>query len=141
MLLRLFGATIGSRVHPYPTARVWAPWNLTMEDESCLGLDSDTYNVAKVFIGKAAVISQKVYLCTASHDVDDPSFPLTAAPIQVGSKAWVAAAAFVGPGVSIGAGAVIGAASVVRRDVEPWTIVIGNPAVRVRQRPNGKAQH
>src|SRR4051794_40347659 len=35
-LLRFFGANVGKRVHPYPSSRVWAPWNLTLRDDSCL---------------------------------------------------------------------------------------------------------
>jgi len=38
------------------------------------------------------------------------------------------------PGVTIGDGAVVGAHSVVRHDVEPYSIVVGNPAVRVGYR-------
>ena len=36
-LLRLFGAKLGKGVHPHPSARVWAPWNLEMGDHACLG--------------------------------------------------------------------------------------------------------
>ena len=139
-LLRLFGANIGKGVHPYPSARIWAPWNLTMGDGSCLGLGSDTYNVEHVRVGAGAVVSQKAYLCSASHDIDQAHFPLTAAPISIGAGAWVAAAAFVGPGVTIGEGAVVGAATVVTKDVEPWAVVVGNPAAFVRfRKPSGQA--
>jgi putative colanic acid biosynthesis acetyltransferase WcaF len=85
------------------------------------------------------VVSQKAYLCTASHDVDDPAFPLVGAPITIGSGAWVAAAAFVGPGVTVGEGAVLGACAVVSRDVEPRAIMVGNPAQFVRWRQSGEA--
>ena len=54
--------------------------------------------------------------------------PLVTSPIVVGDRAWVAADAFIGPGVTIGEGAVVGARSSVYRDVEPWTVVAGNPA-------------
>jgi putative colanic acid biosynthesis acetyltransferase WcaF len=54
---------------------------------------------------------------------------LVTAPIRIGPGAWVAAGAFIGPGVTVGDGAVVGAGAVVMRDVEPWTVVAGNPAV------------
>lgn len=136
-LLRCFGASIGPGAHPYPSVRIWAPWNLTMERDSCLGHRVDCYSVAPIRIGEGAVVSQDVHLCTASHDYRDAAFPLISAPIVVGPLAWVAAAAFVGPGVTVGDGAVVGAASVVFRDVEPWTVVAGNPACSIKRRVLG----
>ncbi len=135
MLLRMFGATIGARAHPYPRARIWAPWNLTIDADGCLADDVDCYCVAPVRIGAHATVSQYSYLCTASHDFRDPSMPLVAAPIDIGAEAWVAADVFVGPGVTVGDGAVIGARSTVVRDVDPWTVVAGSPAVRRGERP------
>lgn len=128
ILLRAFGAKVGAGAHPYPSARIWAPWNLTMEADSCLANESDCYNVAPVVLRAHAVVSQKAYLCTASHEIGDDSFALTGAGIEIGAYAWVAAAAFVGPGVTIGAGAVAAACAVVVKDVAPGMVVAGNPA-------------
>lgn len=127
-LLRRFGASVGGGAHPYPSARVWAPWNLTLGPGACLGPGSDIYNVARVTLDENAIVSQKAYLCTASHEIHRPGFALTAAPIKLQSGAWVAAAAFVGPGVTIGEGAVVGACGVVTRDVARGQVVAGNPA-------------
>lgn len=127
-LLRCFRAEVGAGAHPYPSARVWAPWNLVLGANACLGPGSDIYNVAPVRLGADAIVSQKAYLCTASHEIDRPGFALTAAPITLGKSAWVAAAAFVGPGVTIGDGAVIGACSVVTRDIPAGQVAAGNPA-------------
>jgi putative colanic acid biosynthesis acetyltransferase WcaF len=131
LLLRLFGARVGVGAHVYPSARVWAPWNLVMEQGSCLAADTETYSVAKVHLGACSIVSQRAWLCTASHDIHDPGFPLVAAPIHVGPGAWVAAGAFLGPGVEIGAGAVVGACAVVLRDVAAGDVVAGNPARRI----------
>jgi len=133
-LLRLFGAKVGKGAHPHPSARIWAPWNLQLEEYSCLAWGVDCYCVAPIRIGAHATVSQYSHLCSASHDVDHPNMPLISAPITIGAGAWVAAGAFVGPGVTIGQGAVVGARSAVFRDVEPWTIVAGNPAKFLRYR-------
>ena len=59
---------------------------------------------------------------------------LTYHPISIEAQSWVAARAFVGPGVTVGEGAVVGACAVVTKDVEPWTVVAGNPAKFVKRR-------
>ena len=127
-LLRLFGATIGEGAHPHPSVRVWAPWNLEMGAHSCLGHYVDCYCVDRVVIGPHATVSQYSYLCTASHDHEDPHMRLITGRIAIGEGAWVAADVFVAPGVTIGEGAVVGARSSVFSDVAPWTVVTGNPA-------------
>lgn len=53
------------------------------------------------------------------------------APIVVGDKAWIGFEAVILKGVTIGEGAVVAARSVVTKDVEPWAIVAGNPAMPV----------
>lgn len=134
-LLRCFGAKIGKGANIYPSTRIRAPWNLTMDDHSCLSFQVDCYCVDKITIGANATVSQYSYLCTASHDISDPGMRLTTAPISIGAGAWVAADVFVGPGVSIGEGAVCAARAVVVKDVEPWTVVGGNPAKPIKKRP------
>ncbi|WP_432770536.1 putative colanic acid biosynthesis acetyltransferase [Sphingopyxis sp.] len=128
LLLRLFGARIERGAHPYPSARIWAPWNLVMREGSCLGLGSDTYNVATVTLERGSIVSQRAYLCTASHDIRGPGFALMTAPITIGRNAWVATTAYVGPGVTLADGAVAAAGAVVTKDVGRDVIVGGNPA-------------
>jgi putative colanic acid biosynthesis acetyltransferase WcaF len=133
-LLRAFGAVIGPAAHPYPSAWVWAPWNLEMGARSCLGPCANCYSAAKVVLEADSVVSQGAHLCTASHDFRDPDFSLVTGPIVIGEGAWVATEAFIGPGVEIGAGAVVGARSVVTRDVASGRVLVGNPARDVGER-------
>lgn len=133
-LLQLFGAKIGRGVRVYPSAQVWAPWQLEMGDFSCLGPQVDCYCVAPIRIEAHAVVSQYSYLCSASHDYEQPDLPLITRPIVIGEGAWVAADAFVGMGVTVGTGAVVGARASVFKDVEPWTVVGGNPARFIKKR-------
>ena len=141
MLLRCFGARIGAGARVYPSARVWAPWNLVMGDGSCLGPGVDCYSVDSIHVGVGATVSQNVFLCTASHDIRSPGFELKTAPIRIGAYAWVAAGAYVGPAVIVGEGAVVGARACVFKNVPPWTVVGGNPArqIGVRSRSQEEA--
>ncbi|WP_407921643.1 LbetaH domain-containing protein [Aurantiacibacter marinus] len=109
-----------------------------MLEDSCLGPNTDCYNAAKVTLGKRAIVSQKAYLCTPSHTIDD-SFTLVGAPIHIDDFAWVAARAMVGPGVTINRGAVVGAGAVVTKDVAPGKIVAGNPAREVSESALGQS--
>jgi len=134
VLLRCFGARLGRNCHIYPSATIWAPWNLVMEDEACLGSEVHCYSMAMITIGRRAVVSQGVHLCAGTHDFEDPSFQLVALPISIGAQSWICAEAFVGPGVSVGEGAVVGARAVAMRNVAPWTVNAGNPCRYLRPR-------
>lgn len=79
-------------------------------------------------------MSQKSYLCTATHDISSKYHELITAPIIIGSRAWIAASVFVGPGVTIHTGAVVGATSSVFKDVQSWEVVGGNPAKFIKKR-------
>jgi acetyltransferase-like isoleucine patch superfamily enzyme len=59
---------------------------------------------------------------------------LMTAPIVLGDGAWVAQGAFIHPGRHIGEGAVVAARACVIRDVAPWEVVGGNPAVFLKMR-------
>lgn len=133
-LLRLFGARIGRGCHIYPSVRVWAPWNLTMDEGACLGRDVDVYSVASVKLGARSVVSQYSYLCGAGHDYERADYPLTPGAIEIGADAWVGADVFVGPGVSIGEGTVVGARSSVFGPVEAWVVAVGSPAKAIKKR-------
>lgn len=134
LILRLFGAKLGKNVHPYPSARIWAPWNLEMGDHSCLSERVDCYCVAKIRVGAHSTVSQYSFLCTASHDYTEASMPLITAPIIIGEQVWITADVFVGPGVTIGDGAVVTARSSVFNDLPPWMVARGNPAVPIKTR-------
>lgn len=133
-LLRLFGAHIGRHCKIRSSATFWAPWNITMGDYVSIGQKARIYSVDKITLHTKVCISQGAYLCTASHDVTNKDNPLVTSPITVNSFAWVAADAFVGMGITIGKGAVVGARAAVFRNVEPWTVVGGNPAEFIKTR-------
>jgi putative colanic acid biosynthesis acetyltransferase WcaF len=73
-------------------------------------------------------------LCTASHNISSLHHEQIQAPIIIGDRTWVAARAYIGPGVTVGEGAVVGATASVYKDVEPWTVVGGNPAKFLKKR-------
>lgn len=56
-----------------------------------------------------------------------------ARPVVLEDNVWVGFNAVVLPGVRLGRGSVVGCKTVVRRDVEPYTVVVGDPARVVRR--------
>lgn len=134
MLLRVFGAKIAPTAAVYATTKVFQPWLLTMDDYACLAEGVDCYNAAPIHIGRNATVSQRAFLCTAGHDINDPRHNQTEAPIIIEDNAWICAEAFIGQGVTVGEGAVCAARAVVIKDVEPWTVVGGNPAKFIKNR-------
>jgi len=133
-LLRCFGATLGPGCHFYPGSKVWAPWNLVCADLVTAGDGAQIYNPSPMRLGSHAILSQEAFLCGATHDYDDPRFPLLAYTMEVGAYTWVCARASVAPGVNLGEGSVLALGSVATRDLEPWCVYAGVPAVKVKER-------
>ena len=112
------------------------------------------WNVDKLIIGKFCQIASGVEFIMngANHQMNSVStFPFYTLegwnmkpPAQedlplkgdtiVGNDVWIGQNAAILPGVHIGDGAIIGANSIVGRNVEPYTIVVGNPATVLRKR-------
>ncbi len=133
-LLRLFGAKVGRNAHVNNSAVIYMPWNLEIGDWSAIGEHAYIYNLGRITIGSRVTISHRAHLCAGTHDYSDPTMSLLKPPIIVGDQSWICTDAFIGPGVTVGEGAVAGARAVVVKDVEPWSIVAGNPAKFVKKR-------
>jgi putative colanic acid biosynthesis acetyltransferase WcaF len=134
-LLRLFGATVGAHCTIRRTARVYYPWLFSLGDLSSLGDDATIYNLGQTTIGSRVTISQGAYVCAGTHDYRLLSMPLLMPAITIGDDAWICARAFVGPGVTVRDGAILAACGVAFEDLEAWSIYIGNPAVKKKDRP------
>jgi putative colanic acid biosynthesis acetyltransferase WcaF len=133
-LLRLFGARLAGNVQIHPSVRVWAPWRLRMGRDSTLDRDIVVHNAADIAIGERVSVSFGALLCSVSHDHTKRDYPIVLKPIAIGDDCWLAAQCYVGPGADIAAGCVVAARAVVTRPTEPWGVVAGNPARRVKSR-------
>jgi len=132
--LKTFGAKLDGTPFVHQRARIQIPWNLTLHDRACLGDRANAYTLGEIEIGPRTVIAQEAYLCTGTHDLNDPRWPLQVAKITVGADVFIGARAFIMPGITIGDHAVVGACSLVHKDVQPRTVVSGNPAKRLLTR-------
>jgi putative colanic acid biosynthesis acetyltransferase WcaF len=140
-VLRAFGAKVGRGVVIKPRVTITFPWKLTVGDHVWLGEESWLLNLAPIVIESHVCISQRSFLCTGNHNYKSPAFDLIVKPIQVESGAWIGAAAFVGPGVHVGNHAVLAAGSIATKNLEPFGIYHGNPAVLIKQRIVAKPEN
>jgi putative colanic acid biosynthesis acetyltransferase WcaF len=134
MLLRIFGAKLGTGVYIKPGLRVKFPWYLEVGDHSWLGEDLWIDNLAQVSIEAHCCLSQGAYLCTGNHDWTSVNMRLFRRPIICKRGSWIGAKAVLCPDVVVGNGAVITAGSVVTKSVPDMEIHAGNPAQFVKYR-------
>lgn len=132
-ILRLFGAKIGKEVRIKPGLYVHYPWRLKIADYSWIA-ECRIENLAHVTIGKHVCISQKAMILTGNHNYKASSFDLITLPIVLEDGAWVGANATVCPGVTLASHAVLTVGSVATKNLEPYSIYQGNPAVKVKDR-------
>ena len=133
-LLRLFGAKIGKNVIIRPTVRVTYPWKISIGDYSWIGDDVVLYSLGEIEIGAHVVISQKSYICAASHDYSEIDFPIYSKKVTIKDQCWLATDVFVAPGITIEKGTVVGSRSSVYKNLPENKICMGNPAKIIKDR-------
>ena len=85
-LLKLFGAKMGANCHFYPSSKVWSPRMLRCADQVTLGSGAEIYNPSVLTLDSHAIISQCAYICGATHDYNDPAFPLLAYAMHIEAR-------------------------------------------------------
>lgn len=103
---------IGKNVVIMPGCLMMSAGGITIEDE--------------------AMIAANVQLISNNHDLDN-RWIITCKPVRICRRVWIGAGATILAGVTVGENSVVGAGSVVTHDVEPNTIVAGNPARLIRR--------
>jgi putative colanic acid biosynthesis acetyltransferase WcaF len=134
VVLRIFGARVGIGVTIKPQVKITFPWKLEVGDHVWLGEECWLLNLERIIIENNVCISQRAFLCTGSHNYKLSTFDLITKPITVKDGAWLGAGCWVGPGVTVGNHAVLAAGSVATKNLEPFGIYRGNPAVLLKQR-------
>lgn len=107
-----------------------------------VGISGSTINATtSITIGDNTIIGSGCIITdTDSHPISpehrllpDGGKFIKSKPITIGKNVFIGARSIILKGVTIGDGAVIGAGSVVSKDIEPNTIVAGNPAVFIKR--------
>ena len=89
-------------------------------------------------IGDRTIIGPYTMIHTANHEMETdrpiPEQGWKLGPVALGADCWIGMGVCILPGVTLGEGCVVGAGSVVTRDVEPYSVVVGNPAKAIKSR-------
>jgi maltose O-acetyltransferase len=134
MYKKLFGIRIGTQSNVHWRLVFFAPQGIEIGDNSIVGNDCFLDGRLKLIIGNNVNIGGHVQIFTVGHDPQSDSFGTKGGTVRIGDRAYIASRATILPNVEIGEGAVVGAGAVVSKNVEPYTIVAGVPAVVIGQR-------
>lgn len=109
-----------------------------------LAVNSNTYinAVGGVEIGNDVLIGANVVVSSGEHQYKDPKKPVTLQKIMpkkitIGNGVWIGANVVIMPGVTLAEGTVVGAGAVVTKSTEPFSVVAGVPARKIRERGKG----
>lgn len=124
--------------------RIWSnihPTRLSVFKKADLLVGSGTYiNGARISakhyvkIGRNCTIAPEVLIMDSDfHDMHNHDKEGASAPVIIGNNVWIATRATILKGITIGEHAVVAAGAVVTKDVEPYTVVGGNPAKVIKR--------
>lgn len=128
--------------------RVWIQEPITIEGAEFVSLGSDVSFAAYVHlwgsggvtIGDRVMIGAHTSISSLTHDYTSHEMfkSLVMKPVVINDDVWIGSNCVILPGIEVGKGSVIGAGSVVTKNVEPYSIVAGNPARKIKDRQVGQ---
>lgn len=134
IVLYCFGAKIGRGVTIKPGVSIKYPWFLEIGNHCWIGENVWIDNLSYVSIADNVCISQGAMLLCGNHDFKAPTFDLITGPITLEEGSWVGAKSIVCPGVTLKSHSILSVGSVANRDLDPYCIYKGNPAIKVKDR-------
>ena len=96
-------------------------------------------NTPNIIIEDDVLLGPGIHMFVPSHKYDDPIEPISEqgykykGDIKICEGAWIGANTIIMSGVTIGKHAVVGAGSIVTKDIQPHTVVAGNPAKLIKR--------
>lgn len=119
--------TIGSHIHIAPYCALYGQFGIVMEDYSGLSARVTIYSAIDDFSGEHAI----------GPMLDESKRKLEKGIVRIGKYAQIGAHCLVFPNLTIQEGAVVGALSLVTKDIPEWSIYVGIPAHKLKDRKKG----
>ena len=134
LILKFFGAKIGGGVIIKPSVNIKYPWLLEIGNFVWIGENVWIDNLAKVKIGDNVCISQGAMLLCGNHNYKKSSFDLIVGEIIIEDGVWIGAKSVVCPGVTCQSHSILTVGSIANKNLEPYYIYKGNPAMNIKKR-------
>ena len=131
---RMAGVKIGRGSTFHVGAKFFYPKNIKIGERTIIGYGIFIDGRDQVSIGSHTDIASEVMIYNSEHDLSDPDFTATHAPVGIGDYCFIGPRAIIMPGVTIGNGAVVAGGAVVTKDVPEMAIVGGVTAKIIGER-------
>lgn len=129
----LYGLKMG-RSNLHRAVTLFSPWLIRVGDNVNIQMGCFLDGRGGLTIGNNVDLTPGVRILTIQHDIDSPEYATVKKPVVIQDNVVIGSWALILPGVTVGEGAVIAAGAVVVKNVEPYSMVAGNPAVKKRMR-------
>lgn len=130
----LSGVKIGKGTTIHMGCKFFEPKNIKIGEDTIIGDRAFLDGRAPLLIGAHVDIASEVMVYNSEHDINDIGFLAINEPVTINDYVFIGPRAIILPGVIIGKGAVVGAGAVVTKNVDPFDIVGGVPAIAIGSR-------
>lgn len=121
------GLKIGKRVDIQPNVTIWGGGSCEIGDDVSIASGTVILTGEYRYEDEGQALHMTDFITPHKADYHHT---------RIDSDVYIGANVTIRGGVHVGEGALIGMGSVVNRDVEPWSIVVGNPARKIGERPS-----
>jgi len=126
-------------VYIFPPFRCTSPEGIEIGNEVVIANNCVMGGEGGLKIGNYVMIGNNATIITGNHGYEKHDIPMLRQPIKdkpikINDDVWIGANVVILPGVTIGQGVIVGAGAIVTKDIEPYSIAVGNPAKVIKKR-------
>ena len=128
----------GDKVKLYSGVQIWGDGKITIGNNVAIGKDTIIYANNSMTIGNDTSIAGQCYIIDSDHGIGKSQLireqPLETDSIYIGNDVWIGAGTKVLKGSHISEGSVIGAMSLVKGFTDPFSVNVGIPTKKIKER-------